>query len=93
MLERTTLFKTTPRLSITYTPEIATLQPKLPSVVLAPSFTSGEYLFAREVSYAFEGTTLLELTCDALVDTILHSIDILVSCNLGLVEIVCFNDQ
>lgn len=90
-LERTKLSKTTPRLSITYTPETATLQSELPSIVLAPSLTSGKYLFASEVSYAFEGTTLLKLTRDTLVDTILHGIDVLVSRNLGLVEIIYFN--
>lgn len=57
--------------------------------ILSTTFTPGEDFLAGQIANALEHTTLGELTSDALVDTVLDRIDILVASDFGLVQLSC----
>ena len=82
-----TFLATLPHLSTGLVPSSDLLQ-ELPTVILSTSLTPSKHLLTRQVANTLKRSTLLKLPCDALVHTILNRINVLIACDLGLVEVV-----
>lgn len=57
-------------------------------VILALSFGASEDFFGSEAAYAFEQTSLSKLATHSLVDAVLHCVDVFITCDLRLGEVV-----
>ena len=57
-------------------------------ISLSSSLTAGEYLLGRVLTNRVQQPTFGKLAGDALIDAVLGAVDILIACDLGLIEFV-----